>query len=377
MGPLHGVKIVEIAGIGSEPFAGMMLADMGAEMIRVDRKVPAVEIVDPKFEVLNRSRRSIIIDLKKPEGIEAVLKCVEQADALIEGFRAGVMERLGLGPEVCMKRNQKLVYGRITGWGQDGPLAHVAGHDINYIAITGALNSIGNKNGKPVPPLNLLGDFGGGGLMLAFGMACALFETQKSGKGQVVDAAMVDGVSVLMAMNHGLRASGFWSDQRGENMVDSGAHFYDTYETSDGKYVGIGSIEPQFYAILLEKLEISDPEFNDQLNPEKWPALKEKITEIFKTKTRDEWCEIMEGTDACFAPVLSLPEAYEHPHNVERNSFVEIEGIMHPAPSPRFSRTVAEIQGPPAVPGAHTDAILKDWGFFPEEIQALRDSEAI
>ncbi len=377
MGPLQGVKIVEIAGIGSEPFAGMMLADMGAEMIRVDRREMAVEIIDPKFEVLNRSRRSVIIDLKKPEGIETVLRFVDQADALIEGFRAGVMERLGLGPDICIARNPKLVYGRITGWGQDGPMARVAGHDINYIAITGALNSIGNKNGKPVPPLNLLGDFGGGGLLLAFGMACALFEAQKSGKGQVVDAAMVDGVSVIMAMNHGLRASGFWSDQRGENMVDSGAHFYDTYETSDGKYVSIGSIEPQFYALLLEKLEISDPEFGDQLNPEKWSALKERVAERFKTKTRDEWCEIMEGTDVCFAPVLTLPEAYKYPHNVERNTFVEIEGITHPAPAPRFSRTVPEIQGPPAIPGAHTEEILKDWGFSPEEIQELRQLEAI
>ncbi len=377
MGPLQDVKIVEIGGIGSEPFAGMMLADMGAEMIRVDRKVMTMQVVSPKYELLQRSRRSIIIDLKKPEGIKAVLKCIDQADALIEGFRAGVMERLGLGPEVCMKRNPKLVYGRITGWGQDGPLARAAGHDINYIAITGALNAIGNKNGKPVPPLNLLGDFGGGGLLLAFGMACALFEAQKSGKGQVVDAAMVDGVSVIMATFHGLRAAGFWSDQRGENLIDSGAHFYDTYETSDGKYVSVGSMEPQFYALLLEKMEITDPEFDDQLNQDNWPVLKEKIAAIFKTKTRDEWCELMEGTDVCFAPVLSLPEAYTHPHNIERNAFVEIEGIKHPAPAPRFSRTVPEIQGPPAIPGAHTEAIMEDWGFTPQEIQELRDAEAI
>ncbi len=377
MGPLNGIKIVEIAGIGSEPFAGMMLADMGAEMIRVDRKVMTMELIDPQYDILTRSRRSVIIDLKKPEGIEALLRLTDQADALIEGFRAGVMERLGLGPEICMKRNPKLVYGRITGWGQEGPLAHAAGHDINYIAITGALNAIGNKNGKPVPPLNLLGDFGGGGLLLAFGMACALFEAQKSGKGQVVDAAMVDGVSVIMAMNHGLRAAGFWTDQRGENLIDTGSHFYDTYETSDGKYVGIGSIEPQFYALLLEKMEISDSEFDDQMNPEKWPVLKEKVAEIFKTKTRDEWCEIMEGTDVCFAPVLSMDEAYTYPHNVDRKAFVEIKGIKHPAPAPRFSRTVPQIQGPPAVPGEHTEAILEDWGFSSEEIKELRAVEVI
>ncbi len=377
MGPLHGVKIVEIAGIGSEPFAGMMLADMGAEMIRVDRKVKTFELIDPKYDILNRNRRSIILDLKKPEGLKALLRLIDKADALIEGFRAGVMERLGLGPEICRKRNPKLVYGRITGWGQSGPLAHAAGHDINYIAITGALNSIGNKNGKPIPPLNLLGDFGGGGLLLAFGMVCALFEAQKSGKGQVVDAAMVDGVSVIMAMNHSLKAAGLWSDQRGENLLDSGAHFYDTYATSDGKYVSIGSLEPQFYTLLLEKMEIYDPEFNDQLNPDKWPALKEKIAERFKTKTRDEWCEIMEGTDVCFAPVLSMTEAYSYPHNVDRNVFVELDGITYPAPAPRFSRTVPEIQSPPAMPGAHTEAILEDWGYSSQEIQELRDAEAI
>lgn len=377
MGPLKGYKILEVGGIGPGPFGAMMLADMGAEIIRVDRKVPPMEMFDPKYDVLNRSRRSIIVDLKKPEGVEVVLRLADKADALMEGFRPGVMERLGLGPDICMQRNPRLVYGRITGWGQDGPLAHTAGHDINYISLAGALHIIGSPGGKPVPPLNLLGDFGGGGMLIAFGIVCALLEAQKSGKGQVVDAAMVDGVAALITMVYGFKAIGGWNDERGSNMTDSGAHFYDAYETSDGKYISIGSIEPQFYAQLLEHTGITDPEFKHQLDPEKWPELKEKIAAVFKTKTRDEWCGIMEGTDVCFAPVLTIDEAMEHPHNVARKTFVEVEGVKQASPAPRFSRTVAEIQSPPAVPGEHTDVALADWGFSSKEIESLKKAEVI
>ena len=297
MGPLQGFKIVEFAGIGPGPFCAMMLADMGADVIRLERKTKPASTRDPNTEILNRGRRSVALDLKHPEGREAALKLVERADALLEGFRPGVMERLGLGPDVCLARNARLVYGRMTGWGQDGPLAHAAGHDINYIAVTGALHSIGRPDQKPVPPLNLAGDFGGGGMLLAFGMACALCEAQRSGRGQVVDAAMVDGAASLMAMFYGFRAAGMWTDRRGSNHLDGGAHYYDTYETKDGRHVSIGSIEPQFYALLLEKAGLKDPGFNNQSDRSGWPRLKEKMTELFKTKTRDEWCEIMEGTD--------------------------------------------------------------------------------
>ena len=377
MGPLKGVKIVEMGGIGSEPFSAMMLADMGAEIIRLERYKNQPSIFDPKLDFGNRGRRSIYIDLKKPEGIAATLKLVESADALIEGFRPGVMERLGLGPDECLKLNPALVYGRITGWGQEGPLAMAAGHDINYIAITGALHAIGRGDDKPVPPLNLVGDFGGGGLLLAFGMACALYEAKISGKGQVVDAAMVDGASLLMTMMHGLRSANLWSDNRGSNLVDGGAHFYDTYETSDGKYVAIGSIEPQFYKLLIEKLGVDASEFKDQMNTAKWPEMKEKISAAFKTKTRDEWCDIMEGSDVCFSPVLTMEEALEHPHNVERNSFVTIDGATQPAPAPRFSRTKEGIQFPPPVPGENTLEVLGDWGFEASEIESLKDNDII
>lgn len=377
MGPLKGVKIVEMAGIGPGPFCAMMLSDMGADIIRVGRKEPSRSRTEEKYMVLHRGRPSIAIDLKKPEGVEAVLKLAEQADAIYEGFRPGVMERLGLGPDVCLGRNSKLVYGRMTGWGQDGPLAKAAGHDINYIALTGALHSIGHLGEKPVPPLNLIGDFGGGGMLLAFGIVCALFETKNSGKGQVVDAAMVDGTAALMAMFYGLRASGVWIDQRGMNFLDTGSHFYDAYETSDGKYVSVGSIEPQFYALLLKHSGINDPDFQAQMDRAKWPKFKEKITAIFKTKTRDEWCEIMEGTDVCFAPVLSLDEAVKHPHNVARKTFVEVEGVLQQAPAPRFSRTQPEIQGPPTEPGEKTESALSDWGFSSVEIESLKRASAI
>jgi len=377
MGPLQGVKIIEIAGIGPGPFCAMMLADMGADVVRVDRRGPAAGRVTPRHDVLNRGRRSIALDLKKPEGVGAVLTLVERADALFEGFRPGVMERLGLGPEACLARNPRLVYGRMTGWGQEGPLAQAAGHDINYIGLSSALHAIGRSSGKPVPPLNLVGDFGGGGLMLAFGLVCALLEAGKSGRGQVVDAAMVDGSAVLMSMFYGLRAVGMWNDRRGENFLDTGSHFYDTYETKDGKFVGIGAIEPQFYALLLKHTGIDDPAWKAQMDRKKWPEFKARLTEIFKSKTRDEWCEIMEGTDVCFAPVLSMEEAYLHPHNQARGTFVEENGVLQPAPAPRFSRTRPEIQGPPPIPGQHTEEVLREAGLAAKEIEALKQAEVI
>jgi alpha-methylacyl-CoA racemase len=376
MGPLKGVKIIEVGGIGPGPFCGMMLSDMGAEIIRVDRKGQQSR-VGSKYDVLHRNRRSIGVDLKKPEGVELLLKLVEQADALQEGFRPGVMEKLGLGPDVCLKRNPRLVYGRMTGWGQEGPISHASGHDINYIAVTGALHSIGRPDQNPVPPLNLVGDFGGGGMLLAFGIACALFETQRSGQGQVIDAAMVDGAAALMAMFYGQRAAGLWTDQRGANFLDTGAHYYDTYETADGKWVSVGSIEPQFYALLLKHSGIDDPEFQEQNDRSKWPEFKRKIAEIFKTKTRDEWCEIMEGTDVCFGPVLTMGEALKYPQNVARKTFVEIEGVPQPAPAPRFSRTNPEIRGPALMEPEYTEAALSDWGITPDEIEKLKAAEVI
>ena len=376
MGPLHGVKVIEVGGIGPGPFCGMMLSDMGAEIVRIERK-GQFALSEPKFDVPMRNRRSMEIDLRKQEGVDTVLKLVEQVDALQEGFRPGVMEKLGLGPDVCLKRNPRLVYGRMTGWGQEGPLAKAAGHDINYISLSGALHTIGRKGERPIPPLNLVGDYGGGGMMLAFGIVCALYEAQKSGKGQVVDAAMIDGSAALMAIFYGLKASGFWTDERGANMLDGAAHFYDTYETADGKYVSIGSIEPQFYALLLKHTGIDDPDYQNQLDQTKWPAFKERLTEIFKTKTRDEWCEIMEGTDVCFAPVLSLDEAKDHPQNQTRNTFIEVEGVLQPAPAPRFSRTTPETPKPPPKVGAHTEAVLADFGFSADDIQALKAAEAI
>lgn len=375
MGPLAGLKIVEIAGIGPGPFCAMMLSDLGAEVIRVDRKSSAG--AGGGLSILNRGRRSIAVDLKKPEAVEAVLKLVEQADAIMEGFRPGVMERLGLGPDVCLARNPKLVYGRMTGWGQEGPLAHAAGHDINYIALSGVLHAIGRPGQPPVPPLNLVGDFGGGGMMLALGMVAALLEAQKSGKGQVVDAAMTDGSALLAAAIFGLKQMGIWTNDKGTNLLDGGAHFYDTYECSDGKWVSIGSIEPQFYALLLEKCEIDDPDFGAQMDKDAWPNLKAKISEILKSKTRDEWCEIMEGSDVCFAPVLNWDEAIAHPHNKARGTFVDVEGVTQPGPAPRFSRTTSEIQRPPATAGEHTEEGLSDWGFSDSDIAALKEAEAI
>ncbi len=379
-GPLSGLKILEFAGIGPGPFCGMMLSDMGAEILRLERPKPTGLGADwdqPSLDFLARGRRSVGVDLKHPEAVEAVLRLVETADGLFEGFRPGVMERLGFGPDVCLERNPRLVYGRMTGWGQDGPLAHAAGHDINYIALAGALAHIGRKGEAPVAPLNLVGDFGGGGMLLAFGMACAFAESARSGKGQVVDAAMVDGAALLTAFFYGLRAMGVWTDVRGENMLDTGAHFYDVYETADGKYVSVGSIEPQFYAELLEKTGLAGEDLPRQMDRSQWKPLKSRMEEIFKQKTRDEWCEIMEGSDVCFAPVLSMGEAYEHPHNVARGTFPEAFGLKQPGPAPRFSRTHAEIQGPPANPGQHTDEGLAAWGFSSEEITKLREANAV
>ena len=352
----------------------MMLSDMGAEVIRVDRIAPGAKA--PK-DVLARNRRSIGVDLKSAEGVETVLRLVESADALFEGFRPGVTERLGLGPDECLARNPKLVYGRMTGWGQDGPMAQAAGHDINYIGLAGALHAIGRPGERPVPPLNLVGDFGGGGMLLAFGMVCALLEAQKSGEGQVVDAAMVDGAASLMAMFFSFAAGGGFSDQRGTNMLDGGAHFYDTYETSDGKHICIGSIEPQFYQLLIEKSGVDAAQFAPQMDAGQWPALKEELGRVFKTRTRDEWCEIMEGTDVCFAPVLSIFEAPAHPHNAERGTFVEIDGVMQPAPSPRFSRTEAGIAHSARAPGEDTSTVLTDCGFSEEEIAALQAAGSV
>ena len=338
-GPLAGLRVIEMAGIGPGPFCCTLLADLGADVLRIDR--PEGPPGHPG-DVFSRSRRSLALDLKSPAAVEAVLRLVERADALVEGYRPGVMERLGLGPQACHARNPRLVYGRMTGWGQDGPLAQSAGHDIDYIALSGALHAMGNNGQKPVPPLNLVGDFGGGALYLAFGVACGIIEAKRSGKGQVVDAAMTDGAASLMTMFYGMSASGFWQDQRGSNMLDSGAHFYDTYETKDGKFVAIGSIEPQFYKELMEKTGITDPAFTAQMDRSAWPALKEKLAAVIKTKTRDEWDAIMLGSDVCYAPVLSLSEAPKHPHNVARKTFVEVGGVTQPAPAPRFSRTVPD-----------------------------------
>ncbi|HLZ70572.1 MAG TPA: CaiB/BaiF CoA-transferase family protein [Dehalococcoidia bacterium] len=379
MGPLAGTKVIEIAGIGPGPFCAMMLADMGAEVLRIDRadRVREHNPEQPPNDVLLRGRRSLAVDLKKPEGVATILKLVERADALIEGFRPGVTDRLGIGPDACLKRNPRLVYGRMTGWGQEGPIAQAAGHDINYIALAGVLHSIGRKGEAPVPPLNLVGDFGGGGMLLAFGVVCALVERQQSGKGQVIDAAMVDGAALLAAAMHGMRAGGGFSDQRGTNLLDTGSHFYDVYETADGEYVSIGSIEPQFYAELLERAGLKGEPLPAQMDRAQWPALKERVAAVFKTKTRDEWNQIMEGSDVCYAPVLSIPEAYEHPHNKARGTFVEVAGVRQPGPAPRFSRTRPEISRPPAHAGQHTNEVLARWGFAEGEIQKLRDAGAV
>ncbi len=384
MGPLKGIKVVEFAGIGPGPFCGMILSDMGAEVIRIDRKAftrpDNVDIdlrSEAKYNILGRGKRSIALDLKHPEGVTTALRLIEQSDVLIEGYRPGVMERLGLGPEVCHKKNRAIIYARMTGWGQNGPLAHAAGHDINYIALTGALGAIGKKEGPPVVPLNLVGDFGGGAMFLAFGIVCGLLEAKSSGRGQVVDAAMTDGTALLMSMMYGLKAVGDWSEERESNLLDGAAHFYATYECADGKYISIGSIETAFYELLLEKTGLHEAEMEPQNDKAKWPELKKRLKRVFLTKTRDQWCEIMEGTDVCFAPVLGMEEAPSHAHNRARKTFVEIDGITQPAPAPRFDRTQPEVQGSSPVPGEHTEQILSGWGFKDLEIMLLAECGAI
>jgi alpha-methylacyl-CoA racemase len=379
MGPLSGYTIIELAGIGPGPMGAMMLGDMGADVIRVDRVRGggADRMVKPQHNVHGRSRRSIGVDLQKADGPEIVRRLAARADGLIDPFRPGVAERLGIGPDECLRLNSRLVYCRMTGWGQEGPLAKAAGHDINYIALTGLLHAIGRKGDKPVPPLNLVGDFGGGAMLLAFGMVCGLLEAQRSGKGQVVDVAMTDGAALLFGAISGLHGSGYWTDERGTNLLDSGAHFYDAYETSDGKYVSIGSIEPQFYAILLEKVGLAGADLPAQMDRAAWPALKDRFAAIFKTKTRDEWCRIMEGTDVCFAPVLGIGEAPHHPHNQARQAFIDVEGAWQPAPGPRFSRTSPAVQAPAPERGAHTDEVLAKLGYSTDDAEKLRQSGTV
>lgn len=379
MGPLAGVKIVEIAGLGAAPYGCMMLADMGAEVIRVDR-IGGRDDTSPTTPLL-RNRRAIAVDLKKKEGVETVLALIEKADIVIEAFRPGVAERLGLGPEDCLKRNPRIVYGRMTGWGQTGPLAMSAGHDLNYIGLSGALHQIGPTGGKPVVPLNLIGDFGGGGLLLAYGLVCALLEARQSGKGQVVDAAMVDGAISFMAMFFGYRAEGLFHDKTGEHLLGGGAHYYDVYVAKDGKCLSVAPIEPQFYAKFVEMLGLNPlkykaaayPAYSEQTINVDWPALKAELTEIFKTRTRDEWCEFFDGCDVCVGPVLTLEEATHHPHNIAREAFVEVGGILQNAPAPRFSRTVNALpKAPPAHANADADAIIADWGIDAELVARAR-----
>jgi alpha-methylacyl-CoA racemase len=381
MGPLSGIRIVEVAGIGPGPFCAMMLADMGADIIRVDRanQVRGFDPALPPGDSLNRGRRSIGVDLKSPEGVAVLLDLVGEADALIEGFRPGVAERLGFGPEVCLERNPRLVFGRMTGWGQEGPYAHTAGHDINYIALSGVLANFARAGEQPTPPLNLVGDFGGGGMLLAFGIACGLLSAKATGVGQVVDAAMIDGASALMSMIWAFKGMGIWdSNNPGTNLLDTGTHFYDTYECADGKWVSIGAIEPQFYDELLRLMGLEGEELAFQMDRNEWGSMKARFAEVFRSKTRDEWCEIMEGTDACFAPVLSMDEAIEHPHNVARGGFVERFGVMQPAPAPRFSATPAELDLPPAHAGQHTEEVLADWlGLDEAKISELKSSGTV
>jgi alpha-methylacyl-CoA racemase len=376
-GPLQGLRVIEMVGIGPCPFAAMMLADMGADVIRIDRR-PDPSAPNPyptlgtKYDVMARGRRSLALDLKDPRARQLLLDLVGKADALVEGFRPGVMERLGLGPEVCHDRNPKLVYGRVTGWGQAGPLAQAAGHDLNYVALSGMLHAMGDADRPPSPPLNLVGDFGGGGMMLAFGVVCAMLEARASGRGQVVDAAMTDGAALLGAMTYGLRAHGAWSAARGANLLDGGAPFYATYACADGRFIAVGAIEPQFYARLLALTGASDPAFARQWDQEDWPTLKEKFAALFATRTRDAWCALLEGTDACFAPVLDMDEAPHHPHNAARETFVDVDGVTQPAPAPRFSRTPGQARPVAAAPGQDGAALLADWGWSGDAIAGLR-----
>jgi alpha-methylacyl-CoA racemase len=377
-GPLKGVKVIELAGIGPGPYCCMLLADAGAEIIRLERTYPgASQGEGPYWDLLNRSRKSVAVDLKNPDAVAMVLDLVEQADVLVEGFRPGVAERMGLGPEVCHARNPRLVYGRMTGWGQDGPLASAAGHDIDYIALGGALWGLGRDDQPPVPPLNLVGDFGGGGMLMAYGITAALVEAGRSGHGQVVDAAMVDGAASLMTMIFSFHQLGWWKWERGSNILDTGAPFYEVYETSDGRYFAVGAIEAKFYAELLQCLGLDPADLPDQMDRERWPEMKKRFADVFRQKTRDEWTAVFDGTDACGAPVLSPPEAHTHPHNQARDTYVEVEGIVQPGPAPRFSRTPSKVWKGPSRPGADTDEALRDWGFSDERIATLRKSGAV
>ena len=378
MGPLAGVRVVEVAAIGPGPFAAMLLADMGAEVVRVDRPAGTGPFGlggaggdRSRLDPVLRGRRSVAVDLKHAEGPEVVLRLVERADALVEGFRPGVTERLGIGPEACLARNPRLVYGRMTGWGQDGPLAAAPGHDIDYVALSGALHAIGRAGGPPAVPLNLVGDYGGGALFLVAGVLAALLEAGRSGRGQVVDAAMVDGAAALTTAFHGLLARGWWTEERGANLLDGGAPFYDVYETADGRHLAVGPLEPQFYAELLRLVGL-DEDPSAQMDRSRWPATRERLAATFRTRTRDEWCRLLEGTDACVAPVLSMREAPGHPHNAARGTFTEVAGVVQPAPAPRFSRTPSAVARPPAHPGEHTDEALADWGFGADELARLR-----
>jgi alpha-methylacyl-CoA racemase len=377
-GTLDGLRVLEMAGLGPGPFAAMMLADAGAEVLRLDRTGGGgFALGDSKFDLLNRGKRSAAVDFKHPDGVTLVLDLVERADVLIEGFRPGVMERLGLGPDACLDRNQRLVYARVTGWGQAGPLAQTAGHDIDYIAVAGVLHPMGHRDRPPAPPLNLVGDFGGGGMVAAYGITCALLERQRSGKGQVVDAAMVDGAALLATMLHGMVAGGLWSSERGANLLDSGAPFYDVYETADGQFLAVGAIEPRFYAALLDVLELSDEELPGQLDVATWPAVSERIAAIVRTRSRAEWLVRADGRDACVAPVVPLLDAPQHPHNQARGSFTTVDGITQPAPAPRFSRTPSSVSRPPSRPGQHTATALSDWGVTEATLDKLWASGAV
>jgi alpha-methylacyl-CoA racemase len=386
MGPLDGVRVIEMAGMGPGPFAAMMLADLGADVVRVDRwsdsgDLPDTERrvrgTDPTRYVLHRGRRSLGVDLKAPGAAELLLDMAAQADALIEGFRPGVMERLGLGPDACLARNPKLIYGRMTGWGQHGPLAATAGHDINYIALSGALDQVARHGERPVPPVNLVGDMGGGGLMLAYGIVCGLLAVARGGRGQVVDAAITDGSAVLTAMLYGLVAQGRWSTTPGTNFADTGAPYYEVYQTADGKHVAVGAIEPRFYATLLDKLGLPAEDEITQNDRSRWPQAKRRFAEIFRTRTRDEWTACFEGTDACVTPVLSMEEAPRHPHNLARSSFVQVDGVLQPAPAPRFSASATTILKPPPAPGDDTVSVLRDYGTTPARIEELRSQKVI
>lgn len=366
-GPLHGLKVLEMPAIGPVPFCGMLLADLGADVLRLDRTSDAGLglKIDPRYDLLGRGKRSLALDLKAPAAKELVLSVMEKADIVIEGFRPGTMERLGCGPDVALARNPRLVYGRMTGWGQHGPLAHTAGHDINYLSLTGALHAIGRKGEAPVPPLNLVADFGGGTMYLTMGILAALHERQRSGQGQVIDAAMVDGAASLMTVIYGMLAEGAWRDERGENGLDTGAPWYDTYRCSDGRYVSVGAIESKFFADLLKLMGIAAERFPDNMERACWPELRQALTEAFASKTRGEWCSVLEGSDACFAPVLSMGEAPRHPHMVARKTFVENAGILQPGPAPRFSRTPGAIRRPTPERGEGGAEALREWGLEP------------